>query len=234
MGPQMVGQRSQRARVSPNANFTPVWTISGYGNTFFNFAMNMGRGSTANETLISITGARNWFKNIHFACYNATELDGTSHSMIELGDCSEVGFKDCYMGSDSVAMTAGTMLEYTSNTTVRAVYDNCNFVMYADTANPTFIHVKPGAGRGTSIFKNTFFLNINSSTALTVAMATSGLANHNFFFDANCGFANVTDIGNNVTAEEGSVFFQGMYYSTLEADQHTELGKMHSYDHTSG
>lgn len=227
------GQRSNRARVNASGNFTPVWTISGWGNTFSNFAMNHGQSSSANLKLITITGARNWFQNMHFACYTANEMQVATYNLIDLGDCSEVGFKDCYMGSDSVAMASGTMLHYTSDTTIRALYDNCNFVMNANSAAPLFIEVKPGAGKGTSIFKSCFFIN-NSSTATTVAIASSGLVNtgHQFYFDSNCAFGGVTDIG--TAATEQYVNFGGMRYTSGEADQTTLLGMFAYADHTSG
>ena len=234
MGAAMPGQRSYRARVNPSSGVATAWTISGYGNTFSNFAMNHGGGSTAGTCLLHVTGARNWFNNMHMACYNSSDATVAAYSMIKLGDCSEVGFSNVYFGSDSITMASGQMLEYTSDTTIRALYDNCNFVMVAANAAALFIHVKPGAGRGTSIFKKCLFINLDSSNSLTTAIASSGLgiAGHKFVFDANCGFANVTDIG--AAADEAGMFFQGMYYGSGEVDQHTELGRMLTYDHTSG
>ncbi|MHA1952183.1 MAG: hypothetical protein ACYSUC_12910 [Planctomycetota bacterium] len=233
MDPSRPGQRSNRARVNPSGNFTPIWTISGYGNTFSNMAFNHGNSSSANTNLISITGARNWFQNCHFACYTINEMQVAAYSLISLGDCSEVGFKDCYMGSDSVAMASGQMLEYTSNTTIRALYDNCNFVMNSTAAAALFIHVKPGAGKGTSIFKNTMFLN-NSATALTLAIAASGMVNtgHQFYFDSNSAFAGVTDIC--AAANEGTCMFHVPGIDSSAGSGGAFHGIMQAFDHTSG
>ena len=229
MNPAWPGQRSQRSRVNATGNFTPVWTVSGYGNLFANVAFNHGQSSSANLNLINITGARNYFKNCHFACYTANEMQVATYNMISLGDCSEVGFEGCYIGTDSVAMASGTLLHYTSNTTVRALYTNCNFVMCANSAAPTFIHVKPGAGRGTSIFKNCVFAN-NSSTACTIGIASSGMSAQRFYFDANSYFAGVTDVGN--AAEEAYIFFSPAMAQSTDA-AHVQVGLGLSFDHTS-
>jgi len=233
MGAAMPGQRSYRSRVNPSSDIATAWTISGYGNSFHNFAMNHGGGSTAGTCLLHVTGARNWFSDMHMACYNSSDATVAAYSMVKLGDCSEVGFRNVYFGSDSITMASGQMLEYTSNTTIRAVYDNCNWVMNAANAAALFIHVKPGAGKGTSIFKRSLFLN-NSATALTVAIASSGLHNtgHMLYFDSATAFGGVTDVC--AAAEESYVWFHVPGIDSSGGSGGAFHGLMRNFDHTSG
>lgn len=232
LGCAMPGQRSYRARVNPSSGVATAWTISGYGNSFHNFAMNHGGGSTAGTCLLHITGARNWFNNMHMACYNSSDATVATYSMVKLGDCSEVGFRNVYFGSDSITMASGQMLEYTSDTTIRAYYENCNWVMNSTNAAALFVHVKPGAGKGTSIFKNCAFIN-NSGQALTVGVASSGLVNtgHQFFMFGT-RFHGVSDIAN--AAEEATVLFDSAHAATTGGVKgNSTVGLMVHCDHSS-
>jgi len=233
MNPAWPGQRSHRSRINASgATCYPLLTVSGYANMFANVAINQGIASTLGISNVTVTGARNYFKNCHIALYDSSAADVAEYGLVKLGDCSEVGFEGCYFGSDSVTMSSGTMLMYTSNTTIRALYTNCNWVMNAANAAVTFIHVKGGAGKGTSIFKNCLFIN-NSATAITEGINSTGLVNtgHQFYFDAGCNFAGVTDICSAGT--EAYVLFGGAYYSTGNVEN-VYLGHMLAIDHTSG
>jgi len=233
------GGRGGRARISQSGNFTPLMAASGYGCLFHNMHFMYGAGSTANENIIINTGTRNIYTNCHIACYNATELLGASFSMVqlseELGDI-EVTFNKCFFGSESLKSSGpGCHIEYAGNSTIKAFYNDCNFVMQASSASAVFIRVAAGAGKGTSIFKNTTFIN-NSSTKCTVGIASSGLVNtgHQFYFDANSYFAGVTDVCNE--AEESYVMFAPAAHvaSTIGELDSVYTGHAMPVTHTSG
>jgi len=233
MQPSWPGWRQHRSRLDvTDADASPVITISGYGNMFANMSFKHANASTAGVNLVTVSGARNYFKNVHFNLYDSSMGTVAAYSLVKLGDCSEVGFEGCFFGEDSVTISSGQLLEYTSNTTIRAMYQNCNFMMVAGNAAALFIHVKGGAGRGSSIFKNCLFIN-NSATAITEGINSTGLVNtgHQFYFDAGCNFAGVTDICSAGT--EAYVLFGGSYFSTGNVEN-VYLGHMLAIDHTSG
>jgi hypothetical protein len=196
---------------------------------FANFALNHGVGSTANINLLHVTGARNMFKNVHFACYNATELDGDGYAMVKLDDCSEVSFQGCLFGSDSVMQSTGTIIEWAANTTIRAIFQDCNWTISADDSTVTFIDVKAGAGRGPWIFKNCMFINMN--TAMTVGILGTGLSNARFYFDSNSMFAGVTDVV--AAAYEGYCLMSPSHYVSTGAAAGVYAGLFQSYDTSS-
>jgi len=234
MYPGAPGQRSGRARIGASGNFTPLLTVDGYGCMFYNVHLMHGQGSTANENLVVVnsSGARAMFKNVHFACYNATEMTGSSYAMISIGDCSEICFHDCYIGSDSLAMAAGTCVEFEAGATIRSVWQNCNFGIHASSASVTFLKWAAGVGGAINIFKDCLFIN-KSSTACTVGIDSAGLNNARAYFDAGCMFAGVTDVA--AAAQESYVLWSPTHLASTDNTGYAKnVGIAVSFDHTTG
>jgi len=230
------GGRGGRARISQSGNFTLHMNASGYGCSFHNMHFMYGAGSTANENIIINTGTRNIYTNCHIACYNATELLGASFSMVqlseELGDI-EVTFNNCFFGSESLKSSGpGCHIEYAANTTIKAFYNDCTWMMQASSASALFIRVKAGAGKGSSIFRNAVFVN-NSSTKCTVAIDGTGLVNtgHQFYM-LNSAFAGVTDVV--ASAYDSYVLMQSYDMTSGTVAEPVRLGIMSDLFATSG
>lgn len=125
-------------------------------------------------------------------------MDEATYELVSIGN-NEVFFQNCFFGGDGAAMSEGTLVEFQgvgAANPPRSVFENCTFLMSADAANPTFLTMSAGLGRGWAIFKNCVFLNAGS--ALTYGVDGTGLNNFNMYMDHNCAFYGVTDITQDV------------------------------------
>lgn len=201
-GPAM---QNHRSRIGHSVTVSPLLTVSGEGSTFANLYFPYGLANATDLNLLTITGARNSFKNCHFLQTNATPLDEAGFKLVDL-QSSETYFKDCYFGGDTVAWTNGTMVNFAASAAPpRVVFDDCLFVMNADNAQVTFLKTVAGLGRCTIVFRNCQFLNLG--TALTYGIDGAGLSNAMMFFDSRCFFAGCTDIV--AAAQEAYVWVGG-------------------------
>jgi hypothetical protein len=188
-------RQNHRARIGHSANFSPLMSITGYGNTFAGMYMMHGRGSASNLVGLAIGGERNSFIGCHFLPANATELDQANYRLVTI-DKAEQYFLGCTFGSDTVAWTNGAMIKLgvsSDGGPPRVVFEDCIFYMYADNNQVRFLDASlAGMGRALMVFKNCAFINVG--TALAYAINGAGLSNAQMFFDANCSFAGCTEV----------------------------------------
>jgi len=195
VGEGSYGRMNMRSRIGHSANFTPMFTVSGYGNSFQNIFFMHGRGSAANLVGLSITGERNSFIGCHIGGpMHATEADTATYKLLSIA-AAENYFYRCFIGVDTVAWDDGWMVKFDAggDNSQRTIFEDCIFLMNA-AATPAvyFIGGTAGLGEGTAIFLNCQF--INSGTALDYAIDGTGLGNFQLYFDNRCSFAGVTDI----------------------------------------
>jgi hypothetical protein len=195
VGEGSFNRMNQRSRIGHSANFTPMMTISGYGNSFQNLYLMHGRGSATNLVGVSVTGARNAFSNVHFAGPgHATEGDTAGYKLVNLA-AAENYFKSCVFGIDTVSWDDGyaVYIGAGGDNSQRVIFEDCLFFMNA-AASPSvyFLGVEAGIGEGSAIFLNCHF--INTGTALTYAIAGTGLGSYVMYFDNRCSFVGCTDI----------------------------------------
>jgi len=195
VGAYPTSMMNQRSRIGHNENFTPMLTVSGYGNMLANLYFMYGRGNAANKELLKVTGDRNSFYNCHFGGpMHTTEGDQSDFHLVNLS-CGEVYFNHCVFGVNTVNWTDGSMLYFygPADRSVRAIFEDCLFLMQADNAQVRFITTTSGQGAGFSLFKRCMFMNV-SGTSLTYAIDGAGLGNFKIYADINTTFAGVTDI----------------------------------------
>lgn len=161
---------NKRARLFHNFNASPIWTISGSGNTFENFYFSHGRGSTDNKIGINVTGGRLYFGNVHIAGpQNTTDGNQTTYSCVTLASGSEdITFDRCVLGHDTAARGNGATSLTLSGVTHLLVKDT---VFLAQSSNAGATHVEiaaTGIATGYAIFDDCKFLN--SGTTLTQAI----------------------------------------------------------------
>lgn len=192
------GRYNQRSRLGHSANFSPILTISGYGNSIESAYFAHGRGSATNLVLLDVTGPRNSFINCHFGGpFHATEAGTAGYRLVKL-ESSETFFKGCVFGGGTIAATAAlSFIEFGAQADPpRARFEGCTFinlVSAAGGAGSTFLKVAAGCGAGLAEFSNCKFINIGS-TAMTVGIDGAGLGNFKMAFDSNCYFHGCTDV----------------------------------------
>jgi hypothetical protein len=224
------GRLNLRARIGHSAAVTTLLTVSGYGNTFANFYMPYGYGTSATDlTAISVSGNRNSFINCHIASPMQTaQADQAGFAVIRFsetagGDGLEHYFKNCVIGAETVAWTNGVMFRVAG--TPRLVFEDCIFLMNTDNAQVRFIDGTAGDGAGFVIFKNC--IGLNRGTSLAYAIGSTGIAAATDIVLLNSGFAG-TDY-TIAAADEAKVFGIATGVTTA-AD--TDIGRGVPYDHT--
>ncbi|MAG45124.1 hypothetical protein CL633_04540 [bacterium] len=128
---------SQRARVLANTSVSPMITVSGYGNNFKNVQL---ASWNDNNILMTVTGSRNYFSNVHFAGIgNATTGDDTAARVLYMNGAQECRFDDCVFGVDTVMRsTTNATVEFASSASRNRFFE-CEFIMAADNVGPNHI-----------------------------------------------------------------------------------------------
>jgi hypothetical protein len=136
-----MGKMSQRARIGMAAAFTPMLTVSGYGNNFANLYFQHGTG-TADLVGLSITGNYNSFYNCHIATPLFAALGNQNGykglSIVATGTY----FKECVIGMNTIARTGAYPTVYInapSNHYGYTRFDDCTFLMQGNTAPFHFV-----------------------------------------------------------------------------------------------
>lgn len=185
---------NQRSRIGMSTTFTPMITVSGYGNQFANLYTMHG---TAAGDYIGwlISGARNSFYNVHFGGPMAAAQGGhASYNGVHVTG-SENYFKNCVFGTSTIDRD-----EVTPNVTLGAetytVFEDCIFTMSIADTDPYFIAVTNSAGNTQAWFKNCLFYAMNANHAAAAAVAFTFSAGYTaaMILDSGCSFCNVTKL----------------------------------------
>ena len=134
-------QRARVSNLSTSTSLANLMTISGSNNRFFNM-MFINEGSNAAALGgIAVTGARNYFNNVHFAgTVDSTPAVLTGTYSLSLSGAEENTFDGCVFGSDTVDMDgsqADTGIIKIASLTGRALFRNCIMQSYWSYANST-------------------------------------------------------------------------------------------------
>lgn len=185
---------NHRSRIGMSTAFSPMITVSGYGNLFKNIYTMHGTAA-ADYIGWSITGARNTFEHCHFGGPMAA-LQGGHASYEGLAiDGSENYFKNCVIGTDTIGRD-----ETSPNVTLGAgtltVFENCLFLANLTDGDPVFVAVENSSGYTWALFKNCAFMAFSSNyaTAMTYAFKFSSGSSAAMVLDPACTFQNVAHL----------------------------------------
>lgn len=198
--PTRVGQRARIFQLSTLTGASPLITISGNGCVFQNLYAFQGVDDATSLVNVSVTGARNYFENVHFAGGgHATQaVDGGASLLLNGG--SENTFRHCTIGVDTIAAATGMAGLLLDGAAARNVFESCNFTMYAGNAGAIFVEVVDSAGFDRYvIFRDCLFINDAAATTLTSAFAIPagmGSATHRILL-YNCAFVGAADVDSN-------------------------------------
>jgi len=205
---------SHRSRIGMSTAFSPMITVSGYGNLFQNIYTMHG---TAAADVIgwTISGARNSFVNCHFGGPMHADIgDANTYNGVNVTG-SENYFKGCVLGTDTVGRD-----EATPNVTLGAgtltIFEDCLFLLNATDTDPYFVKFANASGYTWALFKNCMFMAFSSNYAVTpaVALTFSGAASCAAVFDGNCHFQNVTALVD--TAKDQHVYLPRTHATTTD------------------
>ena len=219
---------NQRSRIGHSVTISPMFTVSGYGNLFANLYFMYGLANATDLNLLTVSGDRNNFHNCHFGGpTNATPADEATYNLVNL-TCGEVYFKNCTFGLDTILWTDGDMLRFYGATdrSLRAVFEDCVFLMRADNNQVNFITTVAGMGNGFAIFKRCLFINLGTTLTLAIDGAGVGTA-FKHIFDISTTIVGATDVI--AAANEGTVF---MGHGNFKTGADEDNGLACTPDHT--
>ena len=179
--PTMVAQRCRIFQLSTLTAASPLITISGSGCVWKNLYIFQGVADATSLIDVSVTGARNYFENVHFAGGgNATQaIDGGAS--LKLDGAEENTFVGCTMGVDTVAAATGMVAVLFDGELRRNVFKGCLITLYAGDTAAAFVEVVDGTGVDRyTIFDNCLFVNSNADNfAIASAFVIPAWAGNN-------------------------------------------------------
>ncbi len=187
---------NHRARIGMSTTFTPMITVSGYGNSFRNlYTMH---GTAAGDYVgWAITGNRNSFHNIHFGGPMIAAQGGhASYEGVTL-TATECFFKDCTFGVATIGrdeLTPNLTITVPATGYAHNIFQNCTFLLFADDTDPYFVKLANTSGVLLTEFLGCRFICVSSNMAVAAAVAftvTSG-STCCTIIDPNCEFINCT------------------------------------------
>jgi hypothetical protein len=187
---------SQRTRIFHNANFSPMITVSASGCSFQNLYFSYGRGGADNHILMTVTGSRNYFENVHFSgMSNQTEADDAESVILFLNGCESNYFNGCNFGNQNVQRGAANTIISVDGSTKRNKFKECLFQCQADAATPTFVTtVDATAVDQIGLWFHDCIFNAQG-TALTQAMNLHNMGgNRQIVCSGTTMFIGVTDV----------------------------------------
>lgn len=188
------GKFNMRSRIGMSTTFTPMITVSGYGNAFSNIYTMHG---TAAGDYIGwlISGARNAFNCMHFGGpMNAAQGGHASYVGVSVTG-SENYFNECVFGTNTIPRD-----EITPNLKLGAgtitVIDNSIFTCALTDTDPVFIEIDNTSGYTQVYLRNCMFqaFSENQANKVAVAFKFNGSSSCDVVLDSRCSFSGVTKL----------------------------------------
>lgn len=185
------GKFNQRSRIGMSTTFTPMLTVSGYGNYFANLYTMHGTAA-GDYTGWYITGERNVLENVHLGGPMIAAQGGHASYIGNYFTGSEGYYKSCVFGThtidrDEVAPTLklGPGVH---------VFEDCLFTMSIADTDPYHILIDNTSASTEVWFKNCQFhaFSANQAAKAAVAFTFSSTYSADIIIDANCSLSGIT------------------------------------------
>lgn len=165
--PTNIAQRARIFQASTATGLSPLFTVSASGCMFANLYIFQGVDDATSLINVSVTGGRNYFKNVHFAGGGHATQAVDGGASLKLDAAEENLFEDCTIGVDTIDAATGMMGILFDSEAHRNTFKNCVVRLRAGNGGAGFVEVVDATGidRDT-LFDNCVFLN-NSATDLT-------------------------------------------------------------------
>jgi hypothetical protein len=173
--PTKVGQRARIFQLSTLTGASPLITISGSGCIFENLYVFQGVDDATSLINVSVTGSRNYFKNVHFAGGGHATQAINGGASLQINGGSENTFDGCVIGVDTVSAGTGMagLLFPATGGAARNRFIDCEFILYAGHAGVVFVELMGNSGIDRyQEFINPKFINL-SGTTMTQAFAVA-------------------------------------------------------------
>ena len=171
----MVATRARIFQAAAAIDLSPLFTVSGNGNKFYNIYTFQGVDDTGSLINWSITGSRNRFWRCHFAGGGHATQAINGGASLQINGGGENLFEECTIGVDTISAATGMMglLYPATGAAPRNKFKNCLFTMHAGNNAAAFIELLGNSGIDRyQTFDNCWFINL-SPTAMTQIFAVA-------------------------------------------------------------
>lgn len=189
VGTAAPGIMNHRSRIGMSTTFTPMFTVSGYGNSFHNLYFMHGT-AVGDYVGMAVTGSRNSFFNCHFAGpMNAAQASDATFEGVTI-TAAETYFKGCAFGNHTQTCDEATSLLVQKAGCGITILEDCYFFIRASDTDPCFATLTNTTDTGDVIFKNCVF-DCQGPGTPSVAFKATGSGLGRIILDLNCQFINV-------------------------------------------
>ena len=208
---------NMRSRIGHAVTLDPLINVTGYGCSLQNIYTMYGTDNATDLTCLKVTGNRNTFKHCHFLCQHDTPMDEATFKMLHFTETSptdglEHYFDHCTVSAQASTMTDGELIKI--NGTPRLIFEDCNFLMTTDAADPRFMDSTAGDGAGFVIFKNCVLHNFGTSLLYAFG-STSTAAGTDYLLVGDTTIGGVDDVI--AAADEAKTFYPARVGVTEDA-----------------
>lgn len=205
--PTNTAQRARIFQLSTLTGASPLITVSASGCMFKDLYIFQGVNDATSLINVSVTGGRNYFKNVHFAGGGHAAQAIDAGASLSLSGCEENLFEDCTVGVDTIGTATGYMSLLFTLSAKRNMFKGCLFRQQAGHTAAGFAEVMLATGIALdNTFVNCLFLN-NSTTAMASAFVIpASVAGSAHIFLKDCMFSGVTKLD----ASDRGVLFGNM------------------------
>jgi hypothetical protein len=193
---------SQRARIfadADNDGVTPLVDITADGCIFRDLMIFNGVDDAGCLINVEVSGARNYFENVHFAGggHTSNAIDGGAS--LQMDGAEECLFRNCTFGLDTIAAADDFAAILMDNDVTRCAFEHCRFTMRAGNVGAKFIELlATDAIASYIIFDDCYFHNTSTTTTMTEAFTIPGSVQADAqIVLRGCGFTGVGDIEDN-------------------------------------
>jgi hypothetical protein len=193
--PTHVAQRARIFQLSTLTGASPLFNVTATGCIFKNFYCFQGVDDATSLINWQVSGGRCYFENIHFAGggHDTMAIDGCT-SLRLVGSSGEHMFRNCTFGVDTIAQGTGARCLSASGGTPRNVFEDCNFISYADAAGALFVEWEAlSAFDRYVLFKRCSFINTGTSTMSQAFSIPASVPSHRRAFLHDCWGYGFTD-----------------------------------------
>ncbi len=205
VGMAPMGLMNMRSRIGMSTTFTPMITISGYGNTFSNIYLMHGTAA-ADLVGVNIIGHRNSFRRVHFAGpMNALQASEAGFIGVHVNTVAETYFDSCVFGNHTQGQDEASSLVKIGAGNGITIFDDCLFFMRCSDTDPYFVTINNATDTGMTLFRNcTFIADPGTAGTPAIAFKFLGSSMGYVYLDSRCQFINIT----NLTATDTDQFLR--------------------------
>ncbi len=194
--PTLIAKRARIMQAYGTTAVSPMIDITATGCIFKNLYFFQGVADATSLIDIRVTGARNYFENVHFAGIGDATQDASGGCSLSLDGAAENTFVNCAIGLDTqTTRTSNTTELLVDTSSSRNAFIDCILYAWISGATHTLVKIADTAGVDRWLwFKRCLFLSesANNALAMTAAIDTVSAAVSSYIILQDCTAVGIT------------------------------------------